>query len=417
MKNRLRIDLTPESGARFLGLMLVAWQPFVSSARLPSLLLLLPGIWMILRRRIGFGTQAVRRLGILFLLLWVPILISIPGSVERPGSIKVAVVVPLFFIAGLALLKGFSREVDRKWLQRWLLIVLLAWMVDGYIQFIFGRDLLFIPLNPEGRVTGPFAGKLHLGLFLALLLPPILWRWTMERPLAALLTLVLSGFIVGISGARSSLLFYLMGVGILFFRFAWRYRLLAGVGMALALVATISFSPVISERLGRFASLASGNEKASLYDRIDLISSYRLTAWNTAWEMIKDRPFSGVGANAFSEAYATYAPNPNDVYLREGISQAHQMYVAVAAETGLTGLVCLIALVALCVAWVVRAPPDHRSQALPFAVPLAIVAFPLQSQPVLYTVYWFPVLLLLLAAMLAALFDVDLQTEGVSGRA
>jgi len=79
------------------------------------------------------------------------------------------------------------------------------------------------------------------------------------------------------------------------------------------------------------------------------------------------------------------------------------MYVSIAAETGFPGLLGLIAAVLFCVRWYWRTDPMRRQAAAPYAWSLLVVAFPINSQPVLYTLWWFPILLLLLCAMLAAL--------------
>jgi O-antigen ligase len=85
------------------------------------------------------------------------------------------------------------------------------------------------------------------------------------------------------------------------------------------------------------------------------------------------------------------------------LSHAHQLYVGLAAETGLTGLLAFFVVIGLCIRWYWRAPPARRDQAWPYALGLVIYAFPINSQSVLYTHRLFPVLLLLLAGMLAAL--------------
>ncbi len=400
------INLSPDTTARVLGLMLVAWQPFISGARLPSLLLFLLGAWMLWRKRIDFQALAVKRMGLLFLLLLIPILLSLPGSFDPKGSLSVAALLPLFYVVGLALLQGLSTPAGREWLQRWLLVVLLIWLGDGYIQFAFGRDLLGVPMNADGRILGPFADNLHLGFFLAVLLPAILWRLAAERPRQALLIIALTSFIVGMNGARSGVLMLVLACITLLPRFTtWRYRALMAMALTSALVAALLFSPVISEQVKRLANLGNQTE-ASLFQQLNGVLSGRVIIWETAWQMIRDRPLTGVGAKAFAEAYDRYVTRAEDPFRYPRgvyVYHAHQMYVSVAAESGMIGLAGLIAVIGLCAAWYCRAPPERRRQAAPFAAPLAVIAFPLQSQPVLYTIWWFPIVLLLLCAMLAAL--------------
>jgi len=387
--------------ARFLGLMLIAWQPFWSGARLPTLLLLLAALWLLWHRRIDFSAAPARRLGRLFLLLGIPVLLSIPASFSLGGSLAVLAVLGIFYLIGLTLLQGLRQNADRDWLLRWLLALIVIWTLDGYLQWLFGRDLLGQAMS-NGRIVGPFAGNLHLGLFIAVLLPAAAWGLAKSRPLSLLGLIASTGFIVAMSGSRSSILLLILAAATLMLHLSNRQRLLAILAV-LSISASMAYlSPAISQRI---QTIVQTPANASLFDRIDIVLSHRLTIWNNAAAMIKDRPLIGVGASAFSEAYKHYAP-PDDLFLtREKVYHAEQMYVSVTAESGIPGLAGLLAVIALCLRWFRRATPEQRRQAAPFAASLAIIAFPLQSQPVLYTIWWFPVVLLLLCGLLAALGD------------
>ena len=80
-------------------------------------------------------------------------------------------------------------------------------------------------------------------------------------------------------------------------------------------------------------------------------------------------------------------------------------------RSGLIGLAAIIAAYILCVAWYFMAAPTRRNLAWPFALSLFVASFPINSQPVLFTHWYFPVLLLLLCAMLATLGDDNLVAE------
>ncbi|NWG86903.1 MAG: O-antigen ligase family protein [Hydrogenophilaceae bacterium] len=404
--NLPKINLSAETLARFLGLMLIAWQPFWSGARLPTLLLVLLGAWMLLHKQIDFSSTAAKRLGMVFLLLGIPVLISIPGSYDVQGSISVAIVLLLFYVVGLALLQGLAQDQGRTWLQHWLLIVITAWVIDGCIQFVFGYDLLGVPMSEDKRILGPFAGNLHLGLFATILLPLVLWQHARRHPWFALTLVGLVGFVAGMSGARSNVLFLLLGCALLLPIFGWRQRV-AMTGVVLAtLIAATMLSPSMAQRVKNFAQVSSPDE-ISVEQQFDNITSLRLTIWKSAWQMIQDRPLNGVGTNAFAEAYDHYSPAADDPFRSSGPMKtpyhAHQMYVSVAAESGWPGLIGLISIVVLSALWLYRSPSEQRRQAAPFAASLAVIAFPIQSQPVLYSIWWFPVVLLLLCGMIAAL--------------
>ena len=385
--------------------MLIAWQPFTSGARLPSFLLLLLGGWFLFKKRINWNDQSVRRLGFIFILLLAPILISIPGSFNLTGSIKVALVLILFFVVGLALLQGLRTEADHAWMQRWLTIVLMVWLGDGFVQFILGYDILGIPMGSDGRMMGPFPDNLHFALFLTVLMPIMLWRMVKEHPIAAIAIIALIGFAAGMSGARSNILFYLLAIATLMPRFGWWHRALIVLALLVAVVAAAGQSATTASKFQQFNV---GSNTQSLFEKLDHILSGRMIIWETAGKMIMDRPLTGVGAGAFAEAYDHYATRPEDPFRSGGgydggVYHAHQMYVSIAAESGLIGLAGIVAAVGVCIFWFVRTSEAQRAAAAPYAASLAVIAFPLQSQPVLYRAWWFPIILLLLCGTLSSL--------------
>lgn len=406
ISNLPRINPSAELIARFLGFMLVAWQPFISGTRLPSILLLLLGSWMLWHKRIDFSSAAAKRLGIVFLLLGIPALLSIPGSFHPQASIHIAIVMVFFYVGGLALLQGFARDEDHAWLQRWLLIVVMAWVADGYVQYFFGKDLLGVTLSEDGHVLGPFNGNLHFSLFITILMPMIFWRLASRRPWLSLALIGLLGFIAAMGGARTNMLFFLLGCLVLLPRFGWAQRTTVVAAGVAAVIAAAALSPQTTQRLASVEQLFQSGGKP-LAQKLDETLSGRVTIWETAWNMLKDKPLTGVGAGAFAEAYDHYSTRPDDPFRTTGSygspTHAHQMYVSVAAESGWPGLAGLVAAIGLCGFWLLRAPAERRRQAAPYAASLLVIAFPIQSQPVLYTIWWFPIVLLLLCGMIAAL--------------
>ena len=409
-------NITHGELGRFLALMIVAWSPFTGGPRLPSLLLALMGVWLLVTqgRRLLLST-AIRRWCVIFGLLWLPALLSIPGSFVWQRSAGIALVLLIYFLAGLALIQVLRSDQNRAWLIKWLAIVLSVWVVDGLIQYALGKDLLLIPLSEDGRVVGMFASDLHLSLFLAILLPLLLWR-TIHITLAGTLMLCVAAIVlVLLGGSRGTLVMVALAALIAGWRLFRRYRLpvFAAVAIITAGLLILAPTPVLKERIER-----SSLPKEISFDSINHILSYRLYIWDTAVNMLVDRPLTGVGIGAFAAAYDTYSRRPLDVFRhgspndqQTGVYHAHQMYVSIAAETGLIGLAAIIALYILCVKWYFLAPPTRRDLAWPFACGLFVASFPINSQPVLFTHWYFPVLVLLVCAMLAALMGDDRAAE------
>lgn len=401
---------------RFLALMLVAWSPFSGGPRLPSLLLAGMGLWLLVTRgKELLRTRAMQRWWWVFGLLWLPVALSVPGSLDGQRSAGIAGVLLVYFLAGVALVHVLRADQDRRWLVKWIAIVLLLWVLDGLIQYGFGRDLLWIPLSPDGRVVGFFEDNLRLSLFLAVLLPLLLQQALKTHVLWLFAVFVATCGVIVLGGSRSALLMIIVAVAGMSLRLSALHRIILSAILLLTLAGTISLSPVMQERVMRFdASQGVG------FESVDRLLSGRLTIWETAMNMLKDRPLSGVGAGTFADAYDRYATRADDIFRSGGaypggVFHAHQMYISVAAETGLAGFAGISAIYLLCMIWYFRASRERRDLALPFAFSLFVATFPINSQPVLFTHWWFPLILLLMCGMLAALGDDQPGAEKTPG--
>jgi len=214
-------------------------------------------------------------------------------------------------------------------------------------------------------------------------------------------------FVALLSGSRMTLVMLLLVAAGVYWRATWRYKLpfLLVFAAGVAILVSVSNHPLVQERLERTRAMSDWS-----FAGIDTALSGRLTIWDTAGQMVLDRPLSGVGAGAFASAYDRYSRLPMDMFRRgspndqgTGVYHAHQMYVSVAAETGVVGLAGIVAIYVLCMRWYFRASRERRDMAWPFAFGLFVATFPINSQSVMYTHWWFPILLLLLCASLAAL--------------
>ncbi len=384
--------------------LVIAWSPFNGGPRVPSLLLALFGAWqLIAQRALLWRSVPVQRWALVFLLLWVPILLSMPDSLDMRRSVNTASILPVYFLTGVGILAILQQRERRESLRLWLAVLLALWMADGYVQFLFGHDLLGRSLTPDGRVTGVFLDSLRLSWFVALLLP-LLLADARARPVVIGAFLVIAAAILEmLIGTRGALLSVLLVAAGWIIRQSLATRLGMVALLALALVAGTLLSPLSAERLGRLQRLATPS-----FENLDNILSGRMTIWQTAANMLAAHPLNGVGSGAFAAAYDRYSTLADDMFKSGGSYQggpthAHQMYISIAAEAGLIGLAGILAVVTLCIVWYTRAPHEARQRAWPWGLGLAAIAFPVQSQPVLFTHWWFPVMLLALCALLAEL--------------
>jgi len=81
----------------------------------------------------------------------------------------------------------------------------------------------------------------------------------------------------------------------------------------------------------------------STFNEKDVSINNHLLTWRTALEMIKDRPFLGIGIGLFKMDYLNYQAgfleqNPNYLEYRSRSEEAHNEYLQLAAELGIIGL-------------------------------------------------------------------------------
>lgn len=119
---------------------------------------------------------------------------------------------------------------------------------------------------------------------------------------------------------------------------------LAGVAVALALV------PSYATRLSEVRNVLhlGGSAASSTSQQADPAAQGRFSEMVAGLEVFRDHPLLGVGPGQFPSYYQQYAGAAgNGVHAGEGDRQAHNLFVGIAAETGLLGLVTFFGLVAV----------------------------------------------------------------------
>lgn len=409
LPNRLQQRVTLEGAAWLMACLLIFWAPLPGEQRLPGFILFGLGFWLRIRRpETCARLPGVSLLGKVILLLILAALASLPTSAAPEETVKVVIALALSYWMALALLAGLSSRPMRLFLLS-IGMTFALWAIDSLTQWRLGVDLFGVPLY-ETRVTGPFP-NLRMSVILGICMPLLLFPMSRRWPIAAVLAWGLLTFIVGMSGARASLVFALLaGLGLLFQLPRWHYRL-ALIGACVGFVGLAALqSPQLMQRLVADGHAPVNPGLARMHGgewrlQADAFLSGRLTIWTTGWNMFRDRPLTGVGAAAFDVAYDRYSPQADDPFRSDGpqpISHAHQLYLSMAAEAGLVGLLALAALITLTIRWYRALPEAGKKRAFPFAYSLFVAFFPLNSQLSVFIGWWYLTLLLIFCAMLVA---------------
>ena len=141
------------------------------------------------------------------------------------------------------------------------------------------------------------------------------------------------------------------------------------------------------------------------YASLNRATSGRVPIWMTASRMLMDNPVNGVGPRGFRFAYADYATEDDFWvdYLR--VMHAHQLVLDIGSETGAIGLLGYAIMLGLLWRLWRGASAAARSRALPYAVSLSGLLFPVNTHEPWYSSWSALLLWLVLGLYLFAIAE------------
>ena len=329
-----------------------------------------------------------------FLCFWLPMVLSSFDSYFPQKSWTSSIAALRFLAAALSMAVLLRTDSARWRVIRWTSFLLVFWAADGFVQLIFGTDLLGIAMNPD-RLNALFVQKYQFfGPTLAMLSPLLLeharrhwpaWAWV------ASFTLTLGAVLI--AGMRAGWL--IMGLVLLVYvwlMFRKENRELRKASLSIpvfvftAIIGAYLVSPLFQARLEQSLTITQGTRTA-----VSAASNLRMPIFNTSLVMFKAHPVNGVGVRAFPEAYMEYAAE-DDVHIqnsggKSGATHAHNLVLEVMADTGSIGLLGLLTGFVFVLRFWRRMTPSRRNEAFPFALALVLVLFPLNSHFALYGTY------------------------------
>lgn len=282
---------------------------------------------------------------------WRPLSI-VPGMTWNAAS---SLVVP---VAVFVLMAGLS-ERERRWLPGVLLVVITASMLLGLLQFSgAGFENPLINDTP-GQVSGMFANRNHMALFLALgcLIAPV-WAFPAGgraglRPLVALGLTALFLLTILATGSRTGMALGVLAlvVGPLAVHREIR-RMLHGrarwilPAIIVALLVAVGGLILLSLMAGRAASI----------DRVfsvDAGQDMRRLGLPIVWDMVREYFPWGAGIGGFDNLFRMH--EPFHLLKLSYFNHAHDDFLEIALDAGLPGLVLLLAAIVWGVIAAIRA--------------------------------------------------------------
>ena len=242
------------------------------------------------------------------------------------------------FLLYIVVANSIEDETDIKWLVWALLVGALFEGLLGICQWVAGRPLGLSFLGEAnqlfyGRPLGTIGHPNGYGAYLSATLPLALAMLFLEgRTLyKALVGVVLCVGVLGLvfSLSRGSWLsFVVASIAVLVFAIRRRRRNLHTVFVGAGSILLLLLLLMLSQRDLITARLTSSQANESALSRITMAKG--------AIAMIQDHPLLGVGANNYSLSMPEY--DPFDFARERQIVIVHDIYLLVAAETGLIGL-------------------------------------------------------------------------------
>ena len=239
-----------------------------------------------------------------------------------------------FRIGVFSCLIWYVLEQDKKILNYFyyaLVISFLALIIDGYIQFFTGHNIVGLPKAGD-RVSSFFGDELIMGSYVSRLFPLLFALFIvkekkkLELNFIFFIFILLAGLIL-ISGERASFFFYILSfIFILFFINGYaKFRIVLLVSsLIIVLVITSNFDQVKNRM---FSSPASTISKS-------IFTPFHDSLIRTAYNMFLDKRLAGHGPKMFrvvckDEKYATG--------VTPCMTSPHNFYIQLLAETGIIG--------------------------------------------------------------------------------
>lgn len=238
--------------------------------------------------------------------------------------------------------------VDKTTLRRFLTSLALTVgfvLLDCLYQYVTGVDVIGRTAQGPSRLTGPFANDV-VGTFLAKVSLPLLGWWFVwsaaRRHLSWSIGGVLAlfiGLVILLSGERTALVSYAMGLGIIILAVrAIRWPLLTiGLAGMIGLGAIIANDDDLNER---FVSVTTADFQDFWNNRYGIIFVRAIEAWEQA-------PITGVGLKNFRLTCETENfrhAGPVETWC---FNHPHTPYLEVLSETGIIGLVLFLLMIGL----------------------------------------------------------------------
>ena len=225
-----------------------------------------------------------------------------------------------------------------------LYLCFLILVIDGYIQFFNGENLLGIKTSGN-RISSFFGDELIMGSYLSRLFPLFFALFLIKKKMKMEiyfigLLFILADMLIFMSGERSA--FFFLNISTIFIiiliREYQKFRLITFTVAMIFIFLLSLFSPNLGKRMFKDPiqdmNIITKNSNTEDSNKIIIFTSSHDSLIRTALNMFKEKPILGHGPKMFREIC-------NDERYATGIkpcdTHPHNFYVQLLAETGIVG--------------------------------------------------------------------------------
>jgi putative inorganic carbon (hco3(-)) transporter len=259
---------------------------------------------------------------------------------------------------------------------------LLGQALIGAVQFVLRIGPPSFAIGPFLRAYGtfgqpnPYGGYLAMGLPLLAAVVIVWWREASVLTRAALSgCLALGALAMGMSLSRGAWIGLVVAALTMALAWSRRSALIAGaVPLVGAVVVAASGVGLLPESLQAriapaldYIRVFNARGVLPLPDTFAIVE--RMAHWQAAADMFVDRPLFGAGPGHYPIAYADYAILP---YWRDALGHAHNIYLNVAAESGVAGLLGFSLMIAVWAVYWVKAVRGRANAAGSLRIAVAL---------------------------------------------
>lgn len=248
-----------------------------------------------------------------------------------------------FYVFAIAV--WYILDKDEIWLERFFNILkfsFLILLIDGFIQYFFGKNIIGLELQPGPRVSSFFGDELILGSYLSRLLP-ILFGLLIyfykgnkfKLYFFSSFFLILADVLTFLSGERTAfIIINFSSILIIFLINNFRnFRLATYFVSLLIILSFINYYPTSKNRIIDQTIDQIGINK----EKKNIVSPEHEKIYKTGFEIFKENKIFGAGPNMFRIKCKNFELIDKNNY--QCTTHPHSVYLQILSETGILGLI------------------------------------------------------------------------------